>query len=352
MLIIRSVFNTNKVLVSVIIAAYNEEKNIERCVLSILNQSYKNIEIIVIDDGSVDKTWDILQNLHKKYNIQNIKQKNMGVASARNRGIQEAKGEWISFCDADDIYLPFAIEEMLFAALKYEGNIVQGGLKRSTTLKKSDQIKALPSKVAERILLNYETKLNDVKYSWVNSHIRKSIHGPYGKLICRDLIVKNNIFFPNDLKLGEDLLFYLSLLSTTESIVILEKDVYDVTPNLNSVTRKFNVELPDAADKFVYKVIHYLQDNNRYSDLKDDLNYQIYMHFIVATENCYMHNDNKNCLFKRASEFRRFANKDIYRECFNYMLKYASGKSNIIGLRLLNWKMYYLYFFLRKMKRR
>ena len=104
-------------LVSFIIAAYNEELFIEECVLSCLNQTYKNIEVCVTDDGSTDNTWDILIQLNKAYSNLKIHklESNMGKVSAFNRSFQMATGEYFALIGADDVCLPNRIEtQVLF----------------------------------------------------------------------------------------------------------------------------------------------------------------------------------------------------------------------------------------------
>lgn len=89
--------------ISVIIPTLNSEEYIEKSIRSIMNQTYENIEIIVIDDGSSDSTVDIVKNLSHKGNIKLIERESSGIPSARNRGISEASGEYIANQDADDI---------------------------------------------------------------------------------------------------------------------------------------------------------------------------------------------------------------------------------------------------------
>lgn len=90
-------------LVSIIVPVYNNEKYIERCLNSILNQTYTNIQIIVINDGSTDNSYKICKKYAEQDNrIFLISQKNSGVSSARNTGLKEAKGEVLSFIDSDD----------------------------------------------------------------------------------------------------------------------------------------------------------------------------------------------------------------------------------------------------------
>lgn len=92
-----------KKLVSVIVPVYNVEKYIDKCVESLLNQDYKNIEVILVDDGTPDRSGDIIDRLKEEdHRIVVIHQENHGVSSARNAGMAVASGEYITFVDGDD----------------------------------------------------------------------------------------------------------------------------------------------------------------------------------------------------------------------------------------------------------
>lgn len=109
-------------LVSVIIPAYNAEKTLVRCLDSVSNQTYKNLEVIVIDDGSKDLTLQLLQNYSKEHsnlNLQFYSIPNSGPASARNYGIIHASGEYIAFLDSDDRWAPQKIERQIACLMKY-----------------------------------------------------------------------------------------------------------------------------------------------------------------------------------------------------------------------------------------
>lgn len=100
--------------VSVIVPVYNAEKTIIRCVESICKQSYRNIEIILIDDGSSDKSYEICEKLScQDSRIHVYRQKNKGVSSARNNGINQAKGNYICFVDSDDWVDPDYVEILI-----------------------------------------------------------------------------------------------------------------------------------------------------------------------------------------------------------------------------------------------
>jgi len=100
-------------LVSVIIPAYNVEKYIEEAINSVLAQTYLNIEIIVVDDGSVDSTKKVIDNYLKKNQIIYLFQDNRGLSGARNTGIKVARGEYVALLDADDLFFPTKIEKQV-----------------------------------------------------------------------------------------------------------------------------------------------------------------------------------------------------------------------------------------------
>ncbi|MBX3165251.1 MAG: glycosyltransferase family 2 protein [Bacteroidetes bacterium] len=123
-------------LVSVIIPCYNVSQYIQECIHSVINQTYKSIEIICIDNNSTDTTWNVLLELQKQY-PQLILEKELkpGACAARNKGLSIAKGEWIQFLDADDLLLPNKIEHQVglvqnknvaFLAGAYKKRKVQG----------------------------------------------------------------------------------------------------------------------------------------------------------------------------------------------------------------------------------
>lgn len=99
-------------LVSIIIPAYNAERYIARAIKSALNQTWRDIEVIVVDDGSTDRTAEIVRSF-KDPRVRYIYQQNQNVGSARNHGIKESKGKYITFLDADDEYLPEKVEKQV-----------------------------------------------------------------------------------------------------------------------------------------------------------------------------------------------------------------------------------------------
>ena len=105
--------------ISVIIPLYNKEKIVERSVNSVLNQSFNDFELIIVDDGSTDKSFEIVNKI-KDDRIKLIKQKNAGPSAARNRGVKESKTDWVLFLDSDDELLKDALEHFILLITKYK----------------------------------------------------------------------------------------------------------------------------------------------------------------------------------------------------------------------------------------
>ena len=112
----------NNELVSVIIPVYNSEKYLEECLESIINQTYPNIEIIAVDDGSEDSSLDILEQYSNKIDV--YSQQNQGLASSLNLGISNVKGNWLKWFSPDDVMFPNTIETLVTEAKKYDDNTI------------------------------------------------------------------------------------------------------------------------------------------------------------------------------------------------------------------------------------
>lgn len=113
-------------MISIIIPLYNKQAVIARTIESILSQSYINWELIIVDDGSTDGSDEVVRLYLGDQRIRYIHKPNGGVSSARNRGIKEAKGEWICYIDADDYFLPEGLKTMVELAEKYNVKVAAG----------------------------------------------------------------------------------------------------------------------------------------------------------------------------------------------------------------------------------
>ncbi len=113
----------NNDLVSIVIPTYNRQEFLKESIESVLDQTYKNIELIIVDDGSIDNTKAVVENYLSDSRIKYIYQTNMGISFARNNGIKFSKGEYLMFLDDDDIYFPYAVEKLLNFLKKQPDNV-------------------------------------------------------------------------------------------------------------------------------------------------------------------------------------------------------------------------------------
>lgn len=178
--------------ISIIVPIYNSEKTLIRCVESLLNQTYTDIEVILVDDGSKDHSLEICRSYkNKDSRIQVIHKKNGGVSSARNIGLDAANGTYVMFCDSDDWVEDDWCETMLKSYVP--GALVMCGY----YCHHKDYVQCVGEEVKSNRILKE------------NFLLTKPIAGfaPWNKLYYRAEIVKNNIRFPENISLGEDQLF-------------------------------------------------------------------------------------------------------------------------------------------------
>lgn len=198
--------------VSIIVPVYNAEKFIDKCVNSLINQTYQNTEIILVNDGSTDSSYKILKKYSKKYdNIFLYTQKNKGSGETRNRGIKLAKGDYITFVDADDYIENNYIEKLISKSKNMD--IVICGYKRYDS--------------KSNLLMEKIPKCKNIDFFKFISTVCK--------LYRREFLIKNSITFSNR-KIGEDMLFTLKSYSMTNKIEKIQYSGYCNVENINSIT--------------------------------------------------------------------------------------------------------------------
>ena len=224
-------------LISIIVPCYNVEKYIEKCTNSLINQSYKNIEIILVDDGSTDNTGDICDNLKKKdKRINVIHIHNSGVSNARNIGIKQSKGNYIAFVDSDDYIELNMYEEMVSIINSKElPDIVSSGFIYET---EKGQKFACSKKSSNKIdILNKKEAFEEIFSGRIGAYI-------WNKLFRKDLLLSNNLLFDIDISSGEDLLFLCQVIESASKIYHINKDYYHYIKRNDSITNsQFNEKL-------------------------------------------------------------------------------------------------------------
>ncbi len=211
--------------VSVIIPIYNVEKYIEECLLSILEQSLRDIEIICVNDGSSDKTMDIVEKYAKlDSRIVIINQENGGPSSARNAGLFKARGEYISFIDSDDRLTKVALEELYDYVFEYKLDNIYFD---AETYYQTDNLE----KNKKDFYDYYKRKANyDGVYDGQNLFAEMITNNDFKPSVClqmtrREMILSNNIKFYNGI-IHEDNLYTISIFMVEERAMHVKKNYY------------------------------------------------------------------------------------------------------------------------------
>ena len=245
-------------MISIIVPVYNVEKYLERCIESLINQTYQNIEIILIDDGSSDNCGEICDKYAKvDSRIKVIHQVNSGVSVARNAGLMAAKGEYIGFIDSDDFVNSDMYETLLTSMIKNDCDIAIGGY---DYVDETGTISRPYNEKGTEILSRHDTLYKQFD---IEPTIR---FGVVNKLYKSELI--DDIKFPEDLKSGEDGVFLYEYLKKISKAAFVHKPLYKNVERQGSATHgglaseslrdALYVHKKMAEDvKYLYKDVYY-----------------------------------------------------------------------------------------------
>lgn len=288
--------------ISIIVPIYNAEKTINRCIDSLLKQTYKNIEIILINDGSIDNSLLICKNYAAKdKRVVVINKSNGGVSSARNAGIVKVSGNYIMFCDSDDYVYDNWCEEMY---KMYKDNyLIMCGYNMIKDKKIINSI--IPKSISKIVDKNKVMELENYGF-----------FSPFNKLYNAKIIKNNNIYFDSNLNFGEDLIFNLSyLMHISKGVLLVDKALYayDVT-NDESLSKVFTINLIDQIYYF-YKQVKELMKKIGINDIYQEKilhnhvynDIERYIYDIVFTDCIDYH--------KKIKVINYILNSDTYQEC-------------------------------------
>ena len=232
-------------LLSVIVTVYNGEKHLEETLSYIRNSSYREIEVIIIDDGSVDCSAEVYKEFIKNdKRFRAVYQSNKGIVGARNRGIEEARGEYIVFCDQDDITEPFYYEKAIAQIEKDQSDLCI-----CSTNVQDENGNISPHGVYTNYLCEGENIVNQLlipgllkNFKIVNNAESKTIKGNWtlwNVIAKRTLITENNLQFKRNVNFEDDYLFRVDLLLRAKKVSTIDYVGYVWRINLASKSHKF-----------------------------------------------------------------------------------------------------------------
>ena len=252
--------------VSIIVPVYNVEKYIGKCLDSLVNQTLKDIEIIIINDGSTDGSQKIIDKYKKKYPklIKSYIKDNRGQGPARNFGLEKAEGKYIGYVDSDDYVKLNMYEKLYNIAVKTNADVV---ITRDSKLKEAGFVHE------NYFIKEFEDKKENAFFGNM---------GVCNKIYRKDLITNNNILF-KEKKWYEDFAFTLKVLINAKNIeYYLDESLYYYLERsgstMNNSNIKRNLEIIDACDD----IIDYLRKNKLYKEYYDIIEFLVIDHIYIS----------------------------------------------------------------------
>ncbi|MGP4714439.1 MULTISPECIES: glycosyltransferase family 2 protein [unclassified Psychrobacter] len=301
-------------LISVVIPVYNKENYLEKCLDSVVNQTYAALEIILINDGSTDRSPMICKEYaDRDSRIRFIDKDNQGVSVTRNLGIYLSNGEWLYFLDSDDFLDVDAFEVLADIAKSTDADVIYFGCRGYERGRVVGERK--PKNYGEYI--NLKSFLDNTKLSpasaWLN-------------FFRREVILNSKVTFNMKLKHNEDALFVYSLYCHAKKIVVLDKVLYNVVVASDSVSRKpIKVRVLEDNLLFLAELCSYVRKLGLIEDFKQEINNISKHTFVLAL----YFKDFSKYKFDIQKTYRGLysANKDIF---YTYFSKTANININIV----------------------
>lgn len=280
-------------MISVIIPVYNAEPYLDRCINSVLASSYSGFEIILVNDGSADGSPEICRKYARTDSrVRLFTQENLGVSSARNRGIKEARGEWIVFLDADDyisedflklvageeysqtdlLLFHFALQASACAPVSETGCPAAGSDRKTASDNPSCHA---PAPAAEKTYFYQDRDmLRLIRRILVPGPLEENLWAdfrtPCARAYRKTIIEDCSLGFSPDIRIGEDLLFNLEYQLRAGSCAYIPRTVYYYTIHADSSSHDFNPGLHENHTRLLTAVRETLTENGMFSSLEED----------------------------------------------------------------------------------
>lgn len=240
-------------MVSIIVPIYNAERYLSKCIESIINQDYRDIEVLLVDDGSTDSSCSICKHYCAlDSRIKFIQQNNSGVSATRNKGIKAASGEYIMFVDSDDYMEQTVVSCVVQSNTYINADIVIFNYYKIAADKKTKCDSVIAGlKTKDQFLEDCYNNLNTVYYNKI-----------YNKLYKRKIIIDNNIIFPENMNMGEDFRFNLLYFSKCKLFLMIDDYLYNYRiDNGQSLMHKVNrLSISDTVEE-INSTLNFFKEN-------------------------------------------------------------------------------------------
>lgn len=310
----------NNYMVSVIIPVYNVEKFLNRCVDSILSQTYKNIEIILVDDGALDSSPQICDEYaHKDTRVNVVHKQNGGLASARNAGLKVAKGDYILFVDSDDWIKGNTVEELLNIAIENQVDFVRFIPVSAGYPDRPDgtPINFGTEDFMEEGVYNKGKMIKDIyPRLFVTPQLTMGpIVAAWRSLYNRKFLVDNNLYFDEEVKYSEDAIFSAKVVYNSNKFYYIKGGYYyNYFYNTSSITKSFKKDRWDIC-KILSSTF-----KKEFENKKDyDFSKQLHLEDIYNVLNALGQNTHIESFKERYTYIKNIFNDDFTKQSMKYI---------------------------------
>lgn len=320
-----------KPLISIIVPVYRvPEQYLKKCIDSIIAQTLKNIEIILVDDGSPDEcgqVCDYYATLDERINV--IHKKNGGLSSARNAGVKVATGEWIMFVDGDDWIEDDMCESMYKLGEQTQVQLVMCGITKEYE----------HSKNIYKFYLEENKVYTKKECKWLQQQLlvyNGNIAVAYSKLIKKNLLIDNNIFHDEVLKQGaEGLEFNLRLFEKLESAIFINKPFYHYIYNDQSISASHSEENHEFVIKCFEKIKRFIENSDNKEMLLPWFNNRLLYVIITTAISGYFNPTNKEPYKDKKRKYEKYLQNPIVKEALQTKNTKGIGKQRALMLFLI-----------------
>lgn len=346
-------------LINIIVPVHNAENFLDRCITSVMNQTYPNLELLLVNDGSTDSSEMVCNRfalLDKRIKV--ISQKNRGASCARNSGIHRASGDFVFFLDADDFLKTNALEILIAGFHRYYPDLVMSNFSKFENNGKIVRQQAcfrpggLPFAGRDKLLFKQD----------IAAYVRHFLKHPSNHLVSycwarlyKLSIIKNNaLFFPEDMRLFEDFIFNLDYLTHCEKTLFINETLYTYSMHSNHVSSSMAIV---QGESFLHDMANFKQKASEFlqaipqamgsSDIKKEIGHALIHYLIIfLVRSCrQISSDNKKVFYQ---ELKQIINAPIIRENLGYYSP-SRGNSRVLPL-LMKFKLPPLIAFVCKQK--
>lgn len=307
--------------ISVIVPVYQVEQYIENTMKSICNQTYKDFEVILVNDGTKDNSIEIAENIlvDSKIRYKIINQQNKGLSAARNTGIINSSGDWVVCVDSDDVINKDFLKILYESCLRFKVDISIGNFQKVNY----KEIFKLPNKISDSIIIEKEEILNKFLVRELKIIVPAI-------LMKKEFIINNNLFYDENIKFSEDQHYIWRVLFSTERFAFNETPIYNYFLRPNSIMTSSSIEKILTGYEAFIELTSNLNDKG-----KNNFGTMVMARWIFGV----LHSSSKILDYKN---YKILLNKINYKEYFNNYICFQDKRIFILMLILkINRKLFY-----------